>query len=75
MFRYLGVVAARRPVLLIGGWLVILAAVLALAPKLSDVVDSSRAALIPSSYNSQHAEALLLQAFPHAYARQTAALV
>jgi uncharacterized membrane protein YdfJ with MMPL/SSD domain len=54
---------------------VIIAAVLALAPKLSDVVNSSQATYLPKSYNSQQAQAILDRAFPNTYARSTATLV
>jgi putative drug exporter of the RND superfamily len=75
MFRRLGRLAARHPLYMIGAWLVILVAVLALAPKLSDVVNSSQATYLPKDANSQQAQAILEQAFPNTYARASAVVV
>ncbi|MGH2390419.1 MAG: MMPL family transporter [Chloroflexota bacterium] len=75
MFRRLGRIAARTPLLLVGAWLVILVAVLALAPKLGDVVNSSQATYLPKYANSQQAQAILHQAFPNSYTQASAVVV
>ena len=75
MFRRLGLLAARYPIQIILGWIVLLAAVLATAPRLSDVVSSSQASYLPGYANSQRAQALLLQGFDKTYARSTAIVV
>ena len=75
MFRRLGRFAARRPLYMIGAWLVILVAVLALAPKLADVVNSSQATYLPKDANSQQAQSILKQAFPDTYAQASAVVV
>jgi uncharacterized membrane protein YdfJ with MMPL/SSD domain len=64
MFRRLGVLAARYPLQIVAAWMVILVAVLATTPRLSDVVNSSQATYLPSSANSQRAQTILQQAFP-----------
>jgi RND superfamily putative drug exporter len=75
MFRRLGTFVARYPLQVIAAWLVVMVAVLAAAPKLSDVVNSSQGAYLPSDTNSQRANAILRQAFPQSFARSTAVLV
>jgi RND superfamily putative drug exporter len=60
---------------MIGAWLVIVVAVLALAPKLADVVNSSQATYLPKDANSQQAQAILEQAFPTTYAKASAVVV
>ena len=75
MFRRLGILAARYPWQIIAAWVVILVAVLAVTPKLSDVVSSSQATYLPSSANSQRAQSILSQAFPGTHARSTAIVV
>ncbi|HVA90788.1 MAG TPA: MMPL family transporter [Chloroflexota bacterium] len=75
MFRRLGTLAARMPLPLIGVWLILVVAVLALAPKLSDVVNSSQASYLPKYANSQQAQTMLEQAFPNSYAKSTAVVV
>ena len=75
MFRRLGQLAARYPIQILATWLVLLVGVLALAPKLGDVVNSSQAGFLPRSANSQQAQAILQQAFPHSHPRSSAVLV
>ena len=75
MFRRLGTFVARYPLQVIAAWIVVMVAVLATAPKLSDVVNSSQGAYLPSDTNSQRANAILRQAFPRSFARSTAVLV
>ncbi|MGH2411397.1 MAG: MMPL family transporter, partial [Chloroflexota bacterium] len=75
MFRRLGTLTARMPLPLLAVWLILVVAVLALAPKLGDVVNSSQATYLPKYANSQQAQAMLEQAFPHSYARSTAVVV
>ena len=67
--------ASLYPIQILVGWLVLLVAVLALTPKLSNVVSSSQASYLPSYANSQRAQAILQQAFPKSYARSTAIVV
>jgi putative drug exporter of the RND superfamily len=75
MFRRLGTFVSRYPLQVIAAWIVVMVAVLATAPKLSDVVNSSQGAYLPSDTNSQRANAILRQAFPQSFARSTAVLV
>ena len=75
MFRRLGQLAARHPVQILVSWLVLLIGVLALAPKLGDVVNSSQAGFLPASANSQQAQTILQQAFPRSHPRSSAVLV
>jgi len=75
MFRRLGILAARMPLPLLAVWLILAVAVTALAPKLGDVVNSSQATYLPKYANSQQAQSMLKQAFPHSYAQSTAVVV
>lgn len=64
MFRPIGAFAARFPVPIVLGWIVVLIAVLVTTPSLSSVISSSQAKYLPASANSQQAAALLRKAFP-----------
>ena len=75
MFSRLGTFVARFPLVVIAAWVVALVAVLAATPKLSDVVNSSQGAYLPSDSNSQRAQTILQSAFPHSFARSTAVVV
>lgn len=75
MFRRLGILAAHHPYRILGAWVVLLVAVLIITPKLGDVVNSSQASYLPSSANSQRAQTILKQAFPHSYSQSTAVVV
>ena len=75
MFRRLGILAARHPFRILAAWVILLVAVLVTTPKLGDVVNSSQASYLPAGANSQRAQAILQQAFPHSYSQSTAVLV
>src|SRR5260370_42640922 len=75
MFRRLGSLVARVPLAIVVVWVAIAVAVVALTPRLSDVVNSSQATYLPSYTNSQRAQAILEKALPASYAKSTAIVV
>ena len=64
MFGALARAVVRRPWLVIAGWLLAAAAVLALTPGLSGVTNPDQAAFLPAGAESARAAALARQAFP-----------
>jgi len=66
MFARLGNLVVRRPWWTIGAWLLIIVAVVSMAPQLTSTTDQS--AFLPSHYESIQAAQLQEKAFPHAAA-------
>jgi RND superfamily putative drug exporter len=64
MFAKIGRAVTARPWLVVGGWLVVAAAVIGFAPSLASVTNSDQAAFLPSQAESVRAAALAEQAFP-----------
>jgi RND superfamily putative drug exporter len=64
MFTRIARAVTHRPWLVIAGWAVAAAALIALAPRLDGVTNADQAAFLPSSAESAQAAALARQAFP-----------